>query len=46
MLSRELLLGAKGPGHLIHILREDMVSCMGQMGVKRLTDLAGQLVEA
>ena len=37
--------GAKGPGHLIHILREDMVSCMGQMGVEKLSDLAGQMVE-
>ncbi|MFK7751428.1 MAG: alpha-hydroxy acid oxidase [Sedimentitalea sp.] len=32
-------LGADGPAHLIDMLRLDMVSNMGQMGVDRLTDL-------
>ena len=36
-------LGAKGPGHLIHILQQDMISCMGQIGANRLDELASRL---
>jgi len=32
-------LGAKGPAHLAHILREDLKSCMGQLGTRTLRDL-------
>jgi L-lactate dehydrogenase (cytochrome) len=37
-------LGAKGPAHLAHILAEDMVSCMGQMGARTLEDTANHLI--
>jgi L-lactate dehydrogenase (cytochrome) len=37
-------LGAEGPAHLIHILEQDMISCMGQIGANRLADLPGRLV--
>ena len=37
-------LGAKGPGHLIHILEQDMISCMGQIGANTLGDLRARLV--
>lgn len=37
-------LGAKGPGHLIHILKQDMISCMAQMGANSLADLPDRLV--
>lgn len=37
-------LGAAGPAHLIHILEQDMISCMGQIGANRLADLPGRLV--
>lgn len=36
-------LGAKGPGHLINILKQDMISCMGQIGANKLDDLATRL---
>lgn len=32
-------LGAEGPAHLAHILREDLKSCMGQLGARSLRDL-------
>ncbi|MEQ3711063.1 MAG: alpha-hydroxy acid oxidase [Tateyamaria sp.] len=32
-------LGAEGPAHLAHILREDLKSCMGQLGTRTLRDL-------
>lgn len=32
-------LGAQGPEHLAHILRADLVSCMGQLGARSLRDL-------
>lgn len=32
-------LGAQGPQHLAHILREDLKSCMGQLGTRTLQDL-------
>lgn len=38
-------LGAAGPQHLHDMLVADMVSCMGQIGARRLGDLAGRLVE-
>ncbi|MEM9709000.1 MAG: alpha-hydroxy acid oxidase [Pseudomonadota bacterium] len=37
-------LGAVGPGHLIHILEQDMISCMGQIGATSLSDLSNRLV--
>ena len=37
-------LGKKGPEHLIHMLRDDMISCMGQMGAETLSDLKDCLV--
>ncbi len=37
-------LGAKGPEHLIHILKQDMISCMGQIGANKLSDLSERLV--
>ena len=39
-------LGAKGPGHLIHILEEDMRSCMAQIGARKLSDLSERLVRS
>lgn len=36
-------LGAKGPDHLIRLLRDDMISNMGQIGTNTLSDLRGQL---
>jgi L-lactate dehydrogenase (cytochrome) len=38
-------LGAKGPEHLIRILENDMISCMGQIGANKLSDLAERLVK-
>ncbi|NYS26261.1 alpha-hydroxy-acid oxidizing protein [Rhodobacteraceae bacterium 2376] len=35
-------LGARGPSHLLHILREDMVANMVQMGISRPADAAGR----
>ncbi|WP_108887810.1 alpha-hydroxy acid oxidase [Pseudoprimorskyibacter insulae] len=35
-------LGAKGPAHLIDILRKDMEANMGQMGTKTLADCRGR----
>ena len=37
-------LGAKGPAHLIHILEQDMMSCMAQIGAKSLADLPARLI--
>ena len=37
-------LGARGPSHLLHILREDMVANMVQMGIGRPADAAGQRI--
>ena len=37
-------LGEAGPPHLIHILKEDMMSCMGQMGATNLQNLQDRLV--
>ncbi|NNE81562.1 MAG: alpha-hydroxy-acid oxidizing protein, partial [Silicimonas sp.] len=39
-------LGEKGPDHLIHILKDDMMSCMGQMGARDLKDLSERLVQS
>ncbi|WP_323785578.1 alpha-hydroxy acid oxidase [Thalassovita sp.] len=36
-------LGAKGPDHLIDMLRQDLLANLGQMGVTRLADLPGRL---
>jgi L-lactate dehydrogenase (cytochrome) len=36
-------LGAAGPAHLHDMLVKDMASNMAQMGVARLSDLAGRL---
>lgn len=32
-------LGAEGPAHLTHILKADLISCMGQLGARNLRDL-------
>ena len=32
-------LGDQGPDHLAHILRADLISCMGQLGARSLRDL-------
>jgi len=37
-------LGEKGPAHLIKMLRDDMVSNMGQMGARTLSDLSSRLI--
>ena len=37
-------MGEKGIAHLIHILTEDLISCMGQMGISALDDAAAQLI--
>jgi len=37
-------LGARGPAHLHDVLLRDMASCMGQIGARRLGDLAGRLI--
>ncbi len=37
-------LGEAGPQHLIHLLKEDMMSCMGQMGATSLENLRDRLV--
>jgi L-lactate dehydrogenase (cytochrome) len=37
-------LGPVGAAHVLHILRADMVSCMGQMGALSFSDLAPRLV--
>jgi L-lactate dehydrogenase (cytochrome) len=39
-------LGAAGPAHLVDILARDMAANMGQLGARRLGDLAGCLYEA
>lgn len=36
-------LGAKGPAHLIDILRQDLMSNMGQLGAKNLASLPGTI---
>lgn len=38
-------LGDKGPAHLIHMLRDDMISNMGQMGARSIADLKDRLVK-
>ena len=37
-------LADRGPAHLIHILKDDIISCMGQIGAERLSDLPERLV--
>ncbi|WP_306047372.1 alpha-hydroxy acid oxidase [Nioella sp. MMSF_3534] len=37
-------LGEAGPLHLHALLVKDMISCMGQIGAQRLSDLSGRLV--
>ena len=37
-------LGAKGPDHLVDMLRRDLVANLGQMGVARLSDLPTRLL--
>lgn len=37
-------LGEAGPPHLHDLLVKDMISCMGQIGARRLSDLPGRLV--
>lgn len=37
-------LGPEGAAHVLHILRADMVACMGQMGVGRFGELAARVV--
>ncbi|WP_417208074.1 alpha-hydroxy acid oxidase [Antarctobacter sp.] len=39
-------LGDRGPAHLIDMLRRDLVSCIGQLGVARPTDLRGMALPA
>jgi len=39
-------MGARGPAHLAHLLRADMVSCMQQMGIVRPSDAASRLAVA
>ena len=36
-------LGAAGPAHVIDILRQDMISCMGQIGARSLQNLSSRL---
>ncbi|MEO0916512.1 MAG: alpha-hydroxy-acid oxidizing protein, partial [Pseudomonadota bacterium] len=36
-------LGANGPAHVFDILRQDMISCMGQIGATKLSDLRARL---
>jgi L-lactate dehydrogenase (cytochrome) len=36
-------LGERGAGHVLDILRQDMISIMGQLGAKTLRDLPGTL---
>ena len=36
-------LGRKGPGHLVHILRSDLRSCMQQIGTRTLAETASRL---
>jgi len=38
--------GPKGAAHAAHILSDDMISCMGQLGISRPSDAAQQLVAA
>jgi len=38
-------LGEAGPPHLIHILSDDMRSCMAQIGARDLSDLSARLVD-
>ena len=38
-------LGPKGPPHLIEILKADMISAMGQIGARDLSDLGKRLVQ-
>lgn len=49
MLGRALhyglaALGPIGAAHALHILKADMLSCMGQMGARSFTDLAPRLI--
>ena len=37
-------LGAAGPAHVIDILRQDMISCMGQIGARSLQELSSRLL--
>ncbi len=37
-------LGPQGAAHALHILRADMISCMGQLGARRLSDLAARVM--
>ena len=37
-------LGAAGPAHVIDILRQDMISCMGQIGARSLQNLSSRLL--
>lgn len=37
-------LADRGPAHLINILKQDMESCMGQIGAQNLADLPSRLV--
>ena len=39
-------MGEAGPAHVLDILRQDMIANMGQIGARRLADLAGRLVGA
>ncbi|MBA85144.1 MAG: alpha-hydroxy-acid oxidizing enzyme [Rhodobacteraceae bacterium] len=37
-------LGARGPAHLVDMLRKDLLANMGQLGARRLSDLPGRLM--
>ena len=37
-------LAEKGPPHLIKMLKDDMQSCMGQMGAQTLADLKDRVI--
>ncbi|MYH56900.1 MAG: alpha-hydroxy-acid oxidizing protein [Boseongicola sp. SB0675_bin_26] len=37
-------LGRKGPPHLVHVLSDDMTANMGQIGARRLSDLAARVI--
>jgi len=37
-------LGANGPAHVFDILRQDMISCMGQIGASSLVDVQNRLI--
>ena len=38
-------LGRKGPDHLIHILKADLISCMRQIGAGTLPEIASRLID-